>query len=77
MFTESGEVRCICPVPGTERPLVFHGFEADRGTLKYHCPAAVYDLDCASRAACEAAGRCRTNGYRSRSALERINSRLD
>ena len=106
VFTERGEVRCVCPATGTERPLAFHGFEADRGTLKYRCPAAVHGLDCAGRAACEAIGGCRTKGYgrivrvpldrdrriftpmprssvtwqrryRSRSALERINSRLD
>ena len=35
VFTERGEVRCVCPAMGTERPLSFHGFEADRGCLKY------------------------------------------
>ncbi len=106
VYTERGEVRCICPETGAERDLAFHGFEAMRGTLKYRCPAATYGFDCQGRKDCEAAGDCRTNGYgrvvrvpldtdrriftptprssltwqrryRSRSALERINARLD
>ena len=106
IFTERGEVRCLCLATGTERPLAFHGFEADRGVLKYCCPAAACHLFCAGRAACETIGGCRTKGYgrivrvpldrdrrifmpmprssltwqrryRSRSVLERINSRLD
>ena len=106
VYTERGEVRCICPETGTERDLAFHGFEATRGTLKYRCPAATYGFDCKGRKDCEAAGDCQTNGYgrivrvpldtdrriftptprssltwqrryRGRTALERINVRLD
>ena len=40
VHTEQGEVRCICPETGTERPMAFQGFEAERSTLKYRCPAA-------------------------------------
>ena len=32
--------------------MAFQGYEADRGTLKYRCPAAAYGLDCAGRAGC-------------------------
>ena len=32
--------------------MAFQGFEAERGTLKYRCPAAAYGLDCAGREAC-------------------------
>ena len=106
VYTERGEVRCICPETGTERDLAFHGFEATRGTLKYRCPAATYGFTCKGRKDCEAAGDCHSQGYgrvvrvpldtdrriftptprssltwqrryRSRSALERINARLD
>ncbi len=106
VYTERGEVRCICPETGIERDLAFHGFEAHRGTLKYRCPAAAYGFNCQGRKACEAAGECHTQGYgrivrvlldadrriftptprssltwqrcyRGRSALERINGRLD
>ena len=106
VYTERGEVRCICPATGVERDLAFHGFEAMRGTLKYRCPAATYGFACEGRKDCEVAGDCRTSGYgrivriplnidrriftptprssltwqrcyRGRSALERINARLD
>ena len=40
VYTEQGEVRCVCPVTVTERPMAFQGFEAGRATLKYRCPAA-------------------------------------
>ena len=30
VYTERGEVRCICPRIGTERDLAFHGFEATK-----------------------------------------------
>ncbi len=106
VHTERGEVRCICPDTGIEHGLVFHGFGADRGTLKYRCPVATYGFTCQGRTSCTAADDCQTNGYgrivrvpletdrriftprprssltwqrcyRSRSALERINVRLD
>ena len=49
---EKGEVLCRCPATGELRPLAFQGFEADRGTLKYRCPAAAYGLECAGRERC-------------------------
>ena len=39
-------------VAGVSMPMAFQGFEADRGTLKYRCPAAAYGLDRKGRAAC-------------------------
>ena len=50
--SEKGEVLCRCPATGEERPMAFQGFEADRGTLKYRCPAAAYGLECKGREAC-------------------------
>jgi hypothetical protein len=35
------------------RELAFVGFEKDRGTLKYRCPAAAFGFECAGRADCE------------------------
>ena len=52
LHSEKGEVFCRCPATGEERPMAFQGFEADRGTLKYRCPAAAYGLDCAGRERC-------------------------
>ena len=40
VHTEMGNVRCCCPQTGEVRDLIFQGFEADRDTLKYRCPAA-------------------------------------
>jgi hypothetical protein len=107
LHTEKGSVHCICPHSGTVRDLAFQGFEAERNTLKYRCPAAAYGLECAGREACHRAGgvepgaygrivRIRLDdhdrriftptphgspawrrGYNRRSALERINNRID
>ena len=52
LHSEKGEVSCRCPATGTVRPMAFQGFEADRGTLKYRCPAAAYGMDCAGLDRC-------------------------
>jgi len=107
LHSERGEVSCRCPKTGTERPMAFQGFESDRGTLKYRCPAAAYDLACEGRAACLSQSASKAGdygrivridlkhanrriftptpwgspawrrGYHRRSALERINARID
>jgi hypothetical protein len=56
VYTEKGTVHCICPVTGEQRDLAFQGFEADRDTLKYRCPAVAYGLECAGKALCRQAG---------------------
>jgi len=53
VYTERGSVRCVCPASGEERRMVFWGFEADRNTLKYRCPAAVRGIECQGRRECE------------------------
>jgi len=107
VYTEKGSVHCVCPITGTHRDLAFQGFEADRDTLKYRCPAAAYGLQCQGQAHCHAAGQVNpgkygrivriditeqnrrifvptpygspswNRGYARRSALERINNRID
>jgi len=107
VHTEKGTLHCICPVTKEQRDLAFQGFEADRNTLKYRCPAAAYGLDCQGQAQCHQAGgvtpgeygrivRIKLDehdrrifvptphgspswqrGYNRRSALERINNRID
>ena len=37
---------------GVQRPMAFGGFEADRGTLKYKCPAVCYNSPCPGRSTC-------------------------
>lgn len=53
VYDEKGGVYCICPVTGEQRPLCFAGFEHDRRTLKYRCPAAACGIDCRGRKDCE------------------------
>jgi hypothetical protein len=107
VHTEKGSLHCICPVAGEQRDLAFQGFEADRNTLKYRCPAAAYGLACQGQAECHQAGGVNPGdygrivrikldehdrrifvptphgspswqrGYNRRSALERINNRID
>jgi len=56
-YDETGKLYCSCPSErkgkDEQRELAFVGFEKDRATLKYRCPAAVYDFECAGRAECE------------------------
>ena len=107
IHTEKGAVSCVCPATQTVRDLAFQGFEADRHSLKYRCPAAAYGLDCDGRAECEQDAGVNAGdygrivridirqqnrriftptpygspswkrGYNRRTALERINNRID
>ncbi len=63
VHSEKGEVVCRCPSTGEERPMAFQGFEADRGTLKYRCPAAAYDLHCRGWAICHKRAGCAAGDY--------------
>jgi len=92
-----GTVSCHCPVEWVKRPMAFGGFEKDRGTLKYRCPAKHYGLECAGREQCPISDSLRIDIesnrriftplarssyqwktiYHKRSAVERVNSRLD
>jgi hypothetical protein len=107
VYTERGTVHCICPSTQEQREMAFQGFEAERGTLKYRCPAAAYGLNCEGMAQCHRAGEVQPGeygrvvriplaehdrriftptphgspswhrGYNRRSAMERINNRID
>lgn len=106
-----GEVLCkIDPFNPDESqayvPMQFQGFEADRGTLKFRCPAAAYGLECRNRDACacpplvrdgefgrvvrvpldrdrrlflpvHAPSHAFARAYKRRTAVERVNARLD
>jgi hypothetical protein len=56
-YDESGKVYCSCPSmrKGEDelRELAFVGFEKDRMTLKYRCPAAAFGFECTGRSECE------------------------
>ena len=107
VHTENGTLHCICPHSGQMRDLAFQGFESERNTLKYRCPAAAYGFECAGREACYSNAGVQAGdygrvirikltehdrriftptphgspswrrGYNRRSAVERINNRID
>ena len=57
LYNETGRVFCTCPSEkrgeDETRELAFVGFEKDRGTLKYRCPAAAFGFECKGRSECE------------------------
>lgn len=102
VYDQDGTLFCAAGSSADEPliPLVYDGFEKQRGTLKYRCPAAVYGLDCPERATCGAGAYGRVirvplelnrrrfvplprssykfkRLYKKRTAVERVNSRLD
>ena len=97
IYDWKGTVRCVCPSMLKEREMAFGGFESDRNTLKYRCPARHYGYECAGALHCPVRSGVRIpisenrriltpvarssyrwkRLYNKRSALERINSRID
>jgi len=77
--------------------MAYGGFERERGTLKYLCPASHYERDCPGKQHCSVNHSVRVplsedrriftplarssytwqREYKKRTALERVNSRLD
>ena len=51
-YTFDGQVSCVCPQTGTVRSMDYAGFERDRNTLKYRCPARNSGLTCAGLDQC-------------------------
>jgi len=106
VYDYEGKVYCLCPrtlaarksgEADKNREMAFGGFERDRGTLRYRCPARQYEYECAGAAECAAKTGVRIpmdldrrvftplsrssyaweRTYRKRTAVERVNSRLD
>lgn len=46
VYDYKGGVYCYCPGTGQMRSMAFGGFEKNRGTLKYRCPALHYGFEC-------------------------------
>jgi hypothetical protein len=63
VYTEKGTIHCICPATGEQRDMAFYGFEADRNTLKYRCPAAAHGFECKGCAECSVLGDVNSQGY--------------
>jgi hypothetical protein len=97
VYDYKGVVYCHCPVTDERREMAFGGFEKDRETLKYRCPAKHYGVSCQGAAHCPVLGAVRiplsedrriftplarssyawARAYKKRTAVERVNSRLD
>lgn len=96
-YDHRGTVSCHCPMSGEVAKMAFGGFEKDRMTLKYICPAKSYGLTCPGQAKCPVKHSVRLDLntdrriftpiarssykwetlYKKRTAVERVNSRLD
>jgi len=59
VYDYKGTVYCHCPMTGERREMAYGGFEADRKTLKYRCPARQYGLECKGRRRCPVRGAIR------------------
>ena len=97
VYDQHGVVYCHCPKTGQCRRMAYGGFEADRQTQKFRCPAAHYGVECLGQRECEVKGAVRVpleadrriftplarasyawkRAYKHRTAVERVNSRLD
>ena len=51
-YDNKGTVTCHCPSTGEETKMAFGGFEKDRNTLKYNCPAMAYGIKCPGQSQC-------------------------
>lgn len=52
VYNYCGCIYCYCPKTGTRREMPYGGFEQDRETLKYRCPADHYGISCAGKEDC-------------------------
>lgn len=96
-YDYEGTVYCYDPHLGHKKPMAYGGFEEERSTLKYRCPASHYGCHCHGRSQCQIKGATRIklsedrriftplarssykwkDIYKKRTAVERVNSRLD
>ena len=58
-YNFKGTVFCHCPSTGEIRKMSYGGFEEERQTLKYFCPAKHYGVKCAGEATCPLRGGLR------------------
>lgn len=52
MYNQKGEVFCCCKESGQLNQMPYVGYESDRETIKYRCPAAHYGIKCPSFGNC-------------------------
>ncbi|KPJ89112.1 MAG: transposase [Spirochaetes bacterium DG_61] len=97
VYNYRGEVFCDNPNGDEQWEMAYGGFEKERGTLKYRCPAKHYGYECRGERWCPVGKAVRIslnedrrvftplarssyqwkNIYKKRTAVERVNSRLD
>jgi hypothetical protein len=97
VYDYQGTVYCYDMRLGHRKRMAYGGFEADRGSLKYRCPAEHYGCKCHWHGQCAVKGAVRIklaqdrrvftplarssykwrDLYKKRTAVERVNSRLD
>jgi len=97
VYDYKGTVSCYDMRLGYRHEMAYGGFEAERGTLKYRCPAEHYGSKCHWQGQCPVKGAVRiklkqdrrvftplarssykwNDIYKKRTAVERVNSRLD
>ena len=63
VHTEKDTLHCICPASCEQCDMAFQGFEANRNTLKYRCPAAAYGFQCQGSKECSELGQVNPIAY--------------
>ena len=63
VYAEDGTVVCRCPLRGNETEMCFMGYEKDRNTLKYRCPAKAGGYSCAGEVQCLENGDSKARRY--------------
>ena len=53
VYDYRGNISCYCPVNADMRDMAYAGFEKDRNTLKYRCPAQAYGISCKGQNKCK------------------------
>ena len=96
-YNDMGEVFCYCNASGEKRSMAFDGYDKQRDTLGYKCPAKAYGIECKGKEQCNINTKIRIKRninkriftevarssykwkdyYNKRTAIERINSRID
>lgn len=61
VYDYKGTVFCVCPATGEQREMAYGGFEKNRGTLKYLCPAKHYGFNCKGDKKCQVKKSIRIN----------------
>lgn len=97
VYDFKGTVKCVCPQTGKQRDMAYGGFEKERNSHKYRCPARHYGYPCRGMKSCSITHSIRIplstdrrvftplarstykweRVYDKRTAVERVNSRLD